>query len=326
MQNHNYQHSIAFEKLKSLRETVTTNYTSLQYLQTLDHFLVEALKPISRECPELFKSYIAKIVARQTLKSSSKFTSNDRTKLPVLLFNSIMAAPDRTVSQVEELHINRGLYFGFISWFLQHLKEYKDLHKGAKLGVETRSQCYAMERSVALRHKGDLYGAILEVEYWSNKAREWKEQIVEKYTRMAILQAQSTYKDYGHRVSLDDICQIYLMVVSRAIDRCDSRHGVITTFVQNWFKSAKSEVAKLAGEPTDQSYDSLVEEHGDGIHDILGSVDPDNTTEIWQHVSYVACKIDKAGLVRTKLGIPQYVSIQHRNLLEQFVDESFARR
>jgi hypothetical protein len=321
MAQNNYEHSKAFESLKTVKESIQTNYTSLQYLQTLNHFLWRALTPIASECPTLFKGYLCKIVARQSLKASAKFTSNDRHKLPIQLFNALRSNDTKLVEQAKEMHVNRGLLFGFISFFLNRMAEYKKLHERAALGVVTRSKCWSVERSVGLRDGGELYQAIKDVEYWDAYARKWKDQIVEKYTRMALLQAQATYKDYHHVVKLDDIVQIYLMVVSRAIDRCDSRHGVITTFMQSWFKSAKSEVAKLAEGHQDSSYEGLIEEHGDAVHDLLGTVMPDQSSEMWQHVAYVAQQVDPVGLIRTALHIPQYVSLKHQRLLREFVHE-----
>ena len=316
-----YEHSRAFESLKTIKESITTNYTSLQYLQTLNHFLWKALTPIALECPEFFKGYLCKIVARQTLKASAKFTSNERQKLPTQLFNCLRADGEKMVDLAKDMHVNRGLLFGFISFFLNRLEDYRKMHESALLTVRTRSLCWQIERSIGLRENGELYAAIKEVEYWSAKARKWKEQIVEKYTRMALLQAKATYRDYNYVVKLDDIVQIYLLVVSRAIDRCDSRHGVITTFMQSWFKSAKSEVAKLAEGHQDSSYEGLIEEHGDAVHDLLGMVMPDQSAEMWQHVAYVCRQVDPEGLVRTALHIPQYVSLKHRRLLEEFVCE-----
>jgi hypothetical protein len=318
----NYEHSKAFDSLKVIREKITTNYTSLQYLQTLNHFLWKALTPIATECPEFFKSYLCKVVARQSLKASAKFTSNDRHKLPAQLFNCLMAEDQKAVEIAQDMHINRGILFGFISFFLNRLDGYKKLHQQSVLTVRTRSICWRIEREMGLRPNGELYMAIMDAEYWAAKAWKWKEQIVEKYTRMAILQAQSTYKDYNHVVNLDDVVQIYLRVVSKAIDRCDSRHGVITTFMQNWFKSAKGEVAKLAESHQDSSYEGLIEEHGDAVHDVLGTSMPDLSTEMWQQVAFIGLRIDPEGLVRTKMGIPQYLTLKQRRFLEEFVCEN----
>lgn len=279
------------------------------------------MTPIALECPELFRSYLCKVVARQTLKASAKFTSNDRMKLPTQLFNCLLQDGDKMVDMAKEMHVNRGLLFGFIAFFLNRLTTYKRLQEKAVLGVRTRSLCWQIERGMGVRPDGELYAAIRDVEFWDAKARKWKEQIVEKYTRMALLQAQSTYKDYNYVVTLDDVVQIYMLVVSKAIDRCDSRHGVITTFMQNWFKSAKGEVAKMAEGHQDASYEGLIEEHGDAVHDILGVSAPDLSTEMWQHVAYIGKRVDPLGLVRTHLGVPQHVTLQQRKLLEEFIYE-----
>jgi hypothetical protein len=239
----------------------------------------------------------------------------------VQLFNALRSANVKMIEQAKDMHINRGLLFGFIAFFLNRLGDYKRLHEQAALGVITRSKCWIIERQIGLRDNGELYQAIKEVEYWNGYARKWKDQIMEKYTRMALLQAQATYKDYNHVVKLDDVVQIYLVVVSRAIDRCDSRHGVITTFMQSWFKSAKSEVAKLAEGHQDSSYEGLIEEHGDAVHDLLGTVAPDQSSELWQHIAYIGMQVDPVGLIRTSMQIPQYVSLKHQKLLREFVYE-----
>lgn len=318
MATHTYAHSKAFDALKNTKESINGNYTSLQYLQTLDYFIWEALRPIAAECPSLFYNYFAKVVARQTLKPSSKFTSNDRDKLPLQLFNSLME-PDQTKAfeLIKKMYINRGLLFGFISFFLNTLKTYAELQYNTRIHpIMRRTLTQRVENNVGLRKNGMLYPAMQQVDYWDKKARQWKGFIVEKYIRMAIMQAQRTYKDFHHAVRLSDVVQTYLVVVNRAIDRCDSRQGVLTTFIQNWFKSARGEVAAMAEGQQDSSMDALIEEYGDSVHDFIGVTNPNMDKELYEHLAYVAYTRDPRGLVRTALGIPQYVSRADRELLE----------
>lgn len=320
-----YQHSKVFDSMKGTKEAIAGNYTSLQYLQTLDMFLWNSLEPIAAECPSLFKNYLAKIVARQTLKSSAKLTSDDRHKMPINLFNSLIQTDASKSFELSKLlYINRGLLFGFVSLFRNQLAYYKDLQRGhinINPAIQSTLQ-FRIERAYGLRPNGNLYGALSQVEYWDSKAREFKAMIVQKYTRMAILQAQRTYKDFNHYVELDDVVQIYLVVVSRAIDRCDSRQGVLTTFIQNWFKSARGEVAKIAETQVDSSYEELTELHGDAAHTVLGVTDPDVDAELKSHIASVAKRVDPVGLVRTSLGIPVFVSRKHRETLEMFAVSS----
>lgn len=322
---HQYEHSRVFDSMKTTKEKISANYTSLQYLQTLDYFLWEALKPIALECPSLFYNYLAKIVARQTLKPSSKLTSDDRAKLPVQLFNTLnLADPVKAFEHSRLLYINRGIMFGFISLFLNKLRFYEQLQQSKRTydSVQRATLIHHIEQQMGLRAQGNLYPAMMQVTYWDTKARWWKELIIEKYTRMAVLQAQRTYKDFNHFVPLDDVVQIYLVVVSRAIDRCDARQGVLTTFIQNWFKSARGEIARMCETQQDSSYESLTEDHGDAIHEIIGVTLPDLTDELRTHMAYVASQVDPVGIVRTLLGIPQFVTRQQREILEEFVHET----
>lgn len=320
-----YTHSKSFEVLKNTKEDITGNFTSLQYLQTLDFFLWNALLPIHAECPSLFNNYLAKVTARQTIKASTKFTSDDRTKLPIHLFNAV-TAPDfkKAHEHVRSMHLNRGLLFGFLSIFLNKLRYYERLHSPVvEMDITVRrSELYRIESSMGIRKGASLYFVIQQVRHWYDKARDFKEKIVQKYTRMALLQAQATYRDYNHYVQLDDCVQTYLLVVSRAIDRCDARQGVLTTFIQNWFKSARSEVANLAKGQTDQSIESLNEDHGDAVSDILGFVQADTSSENIEHIAYISKQVDPKGYVRAMLNIPEFVTREQRQILELFVLEN----
>jgi hypothetical protein len=319
-----YEHSWVFDSMKNTKEAIQTNYTSLQYLQTLDSFLHAALKPVALECPSLFYNYMAKVVARQTLKASAKLTSDDRTKLPIQLFNMLVEPePLKAFEMSKLLYINRGIMFGFISFFLNHLDYYAKLQRGKFRLSDTQRQTiiHGIELSVGLRPGGNLYQALMEVIHWDNKSRWWKKLIIQKYTRMAAMQAQRTYTDFNHSVKLNDVVQIYMLTVNKAIDRCDSRQGVLTTFIQNWFKSARGEVAHLAETQGDESIDSLAEQHGDAVHSVIGVTLPDTEHELKEHVAWVAKKVDPEGLVRTCLGIEQYVTREQRQILETYVLE-----
>lgn len=322
--NRSYEHSQTFDVMKGINEQVVGNLTSLQYLQTLDLFLWNALMPIHAECPSLFNNYLVKIVAHQSIQASTKFTSDDRSKLAVLMFNVLTNHdPRKAHEQARLMYINRGLLFGFIALFLKKLRHYERLHSPFVVmdPVVRNSELHRIEQSMGLRHNSSLYSVIQQVRHWHDKALWWKGVIVEKYTRMTLLQAKSAYEDFNHYVNLNDVVQIYLMVLNRAIDRCDARQGVLTTFIQNWYKSARSEVADLSKTQTDVSYESISEEHGDAASDILGFAKPNTEGELEEHIAYTAKTIDKRGYVRAVLGIPEYVTRQQRELLELFVLE-----
>ena len=315
-----YQHSVVFDKFKVTQEAIVSNLTSLQYLQTLDYLLWKALEPIARECPSLYFNYLAKVTARQSLKASAKLTSDDRTKLPIHLFNILTSKDSHKAFTLSKLmYINRGIMFGFTSFFRNKLTTYSTLQSGVNGSINSavrRTLIHRIERSLGVQPNGNLDAAIKQVIHWDDKARQWKSMIVQKYTRLALLQAQSTYKDFNHYIELNDVVQIYMLVVNRAIDRCDARQGVLTTFIQNWFKSARSEISEMSKNQTDESYESLVEDHGDAAHETLGVTMPDSTLEMQQSLAYLSKQSDPDGVVRISLQIPEFISLAQLKILE----------
>lgn len=314
----NYRHSRTFGELKSIHEGLQSNLTSAQYLHTLDYFLWNAIRPIANACPQFFLNFVAKVVARQTIAPNAKYTSGDKHQLPIQLVKALIAdSDDQRVKEVQDMYLNRGLTFGFVGLFLTTCGSYNQA-----TDVQIRAKRFVLHSAVAatehrLGARYPLYEVIKSATFWSDKARAWKSTIVEKYTRLALNAAQKTYVDYGHRIDLDDITQVYLVITAKAIDRCDPRMGVLTTFIQQWFKSAKAIVDQMAETRVEESLDALSDVLGDSMN--LGSVDPDRTREILNSISWAAQAADPEGYVRTALGIPQWVSAKDREFLAHFV-------
>jgi hypothetical protein len=102
------------------------------------------------------------------------------------------------------------------------------------------------------------------------------------------------------------------MYLNKAIDRCDSRQGVLTTFIQNWFYSARAEIIKNTEENRHTSYedflDKLSVKHTEAAYPY----------EAVQHISYQAKQIDEYGVVRYALKIPEFFSYQQLKKLRLF--------
>lgn len=313
-----YRHDLMFDALKRTTEQVSNNYTSSQYLKTLDFFIWNALTPIIESCPSLFLNYVAKIVAQQSVRNT-KMTSDDKANLPLAFVNLLLSEDKPAAAQ--NLYLNRGILFAFLSLFESLTVTYKrlsetpapeDLIKTIKRQAYTRR----VEEGLGLVPKANLYGVILEVRYWTSKAVAFKNVIVEKYTRMALNNARRTYVDCQMQEPLGDIIGVFMLTLWKAIDRCDSRHGVLTTFIQNWFRGARSQVLEgIEQKHLNTSYEDKLESLGDASHEELGFEPEDTTYEAMQTLAFVAKKIDPRGCVRASLGIPELVTPRHRQLL-----------
>lgn len=319
----NYEHSESFSRLKNITERLSKNLTTLEYLHTLDMFLWRAIEPIQKDCPSLFNNYVAKIVAKQTRKASTRFTSDDRTKLPIHLFNLVTTRdPAKATEFAKSMYINRGLLFGFINMFFRRMQRYETLHTSFDIDPAVRTaEISEIEKQLGARQGAALYSTIREARFWYDKARDFKDMILEKYARMTLMHAKSAYEDYNHYVPFNDVIQIYLSVVSKAIDRCDARQGVLTTFITNWFKSGKSAVGELAKTQHDQSYESLVEDLGDAASEVVGSFTPETDSELQEHLAFIAKAVDRQGYFRAALHIPEYLSKEQRAVLELYALE-----
>jgi hypothetical protein len=314
-----YTHSETFASLKTHKETITDNLSSHQYLQTLDMLIWNALTPIVYECPTLIHGIFAKFCARQTRKPNTKMTSDLKEKLPVILFNALNEPdPAKALVLYKSLYFNRGLLFGTLTLFLSKGREYAKLHSAFHDAQNPvlHSKLRALELQLGARSSSGLYAAVRQVEYWDKKARTWRGMIIEKYTRTALMAAKRTYVDYAHKMKLDDVVQIHLMMVGKAIDRCDARLGVLTTFVNPWLKGARSQVDEEAKEQGLESLEDLQERT-----DMEIVTEFDTFSEDLEHLAYKSRILDPVGLVRTLLGIPQWVNAVDRQTLMAFALE-----
>lgn len=311
-----YKHSEAFAEIKAINEDIKVNLTSLQYLQILDYYIWSALELLIKISPEVFKVYVSKVIAYQQIHAMTKVSSEGRESLSCAFFNYVTT---NDLSRAKELHLNRGLYFGIINYWLSKAKLYHDLKSPFHTAtVKDGAVMRAIQVELGIADLRFFHAYYRQIKYWSDLAQEFKVKIMQKYTRMTIVQAQKTYVDFGCSVELDDVTQIYLQIMGKAIDRCDSRLGVLTTFIQSWLKSARAAVQKIAlSKLPASSYEELVES---GEHFESSAVDFSSDLETLEVVSVAARKIDKTGCLHIKYGIPQFISLQDKQILQSYAD------
>lgn len=309
-----YTHSEVFASLKNIREEVKENFTSYQWLHVLDYFIESAIDPIATAYPDLADTYFAKVVAWQAHRPSVKFSRTDKHALPTLLFNSLTTESEAKREHQKKMLLNRGLLFGLISLFDRATADYMRLHDPTHKTSKSR-RAFLISLAEARCGSSYLYAAVRQSRFFAQKAYWFKELIVQKYTRMTIMSAKKTYEETEFQYNLNDTIQVYLMYLSKAIDRCDARQGVLTTFIQTWFYSAKAEIMKTVTQDSKtSSYDELLES-GMSAH----SVEPDRKYEVLQHLCVTAKSLDPEGALRHALGIPEVFRSSDRMVMMAFV-------
>lgn len=304
-----YRHSESFAHLKNVKEQISTNLSTVQYMRILDAFVHKALEPLV-DNTRYVDIVLAEVLSWSIINFRRKVSMLGRDHLvPNIMAFLIDSDSESRKERLQELKLDRGVHFHTLQTFLETMEEKYLPAANCELDVPDhvygdtvaycRLQMQEIERGLGCT-RGPLLTTYHRVKYWYDHAVEFKRQILEKYTRLCLVNAQRDYSYYFNReIELDDITQMYLYVASRAIDKCDSDQGALTSHIQNWFKTGRSQLNK---ERTAVSALSLDDE--DSFFD-LGTVDPHHTEDHEQtrHLLTLARVADPYGLGRYLLGL-----------------------
>lgn len=233
--------SKTLDVLKSVKERLDHNYTSYQLLSVLDKLLIKSIAPIINTT-DYVDRVLANVVAWAAVNPRRKVTS-----LPKPKFNTYVMAylasdkPKQKIKILSRLRLERNVLFFIATCFINATKS---------LAAERPSTSLINE--LAVTHPNRLYFASRDSQFWYAQASDFKGQIMEKYMRMAMVEAQMFHKqqrmDNPHlKFELDELGQNFMLAVSKAVDKCDAQQGTLTTYVQNWIKDAKGN-SSLRGE------------------------------------------------------------------------------
>jgi hypothetical protein len=307
-----YSHSEAFSALKGVNEKLTVNLTSYQYLTVLDDHLFNALTPMVQST-KFFDVFLSQIIGWQTLNPKRKTCDVGRHELVSLSTLFLLTQdPKQKMKLIRKMKLHRNIIFEALGRWLDILKEYPAL--STMIGnTQVVTKLYDMNESALMRTGFSLHSTYSLVSYWTKQAKGFKESIIEKYTRMTLSTAQRDYVALGHPMPLDDFVQIYMMTMSKAIDKCDADRGVLTTHIQNWLLSAKNNAQAQATENSQDKNHQTVP-----LDDVEISVNDDDArtrNDVIDRVRVVAKLFDPLGVGRILLGIQEILSSEHRTLL-----------
>lgn len=302
-----YEHSATFASLKGLRETLEGNHTSAQYLETLDNLIDNALQPIIQST-SLFEGFLCQLLGWQEANRKRKVSFLDRHEFTNLACAWLLI-PSRIERsfQSRRLRIERGALLEFLNCFNEAVAPYLlacDANltdsKGRLLPTDAQI-AYRREVEAAYNSPVTLRPYILQAAHWTKVALHFKGLIIEKYIRLSLVNAQRDYTTvFEMKVKLDDVIQNYNLAAIRAVDKCDARQGVLTTYIRNWFLTARADI--LDGIPQDNATASLDETND---HSLEKSTDPPDmeTEQNIEHVRTIARLVDPEGYGRAFLGI-----------------------
>lgn len=231
----------ALDSLKRVKEQLGKNYTSFQMLSVLDRLLWRAMSPIV-ETTDFFDRVLANVLGWGALNPRRKLSSlpKERFITYAMAYLAADSAQDK-LRILRRLRLERNILFYTINQFISIASKTEP--------GNTDSRTY---NALAAYKPERVWFAAREAQYWQDQALAFKGMILEKYMRFVMVEAQSFYKYQRQNnphltFELSEIAQNFVLVVNKAIDKCDAQKGTLTSHIQNWIKDAKGN-PQLRGE------------------------------------------------------------------------------
>ncbi len=323
--SYRYEHSRTFANLKGIKETIGTNFSSYQYLSTLDSLLYKVVYPMV-DNTHFVDHFLTKILAWQYLNPKRKTSSLSRSDFAscVTLF-LIATDTDRKMKLLKRIKLDRSVISEMIRLWLKVCEPYQKMANNLSRSSADVLEEQAIEVKASLKSDHSLYGAYQQVHYWWSHYLEFRNRVLEKYIRLCLNQAQKDYVAFKHRVPMSDVIQVYLMNAAKALDKCDTEKGVLTTHITNWLKHAKNQI--IVSHLSDTAYvlpknsktvsASLAKANLVSLGEIpeneLGT-EVDSGSDDLELVRRIAKIFDPKGLGRICLGIQETLSISEKQI------------
>lgn len=239
--------STAFASLKDVKEQIKVNLTTAQYLRILDVLLYKSMEEIVCKT-RFFDAYLVRLLGWQEKNHRRKISFLDRKHVPGLILTFLFAPDSDRLRTFKNIKLDRGLRVELVKSFLEDNQEYMNICdlNVSSLDSTTISSLVRRKYELEVRYPeiSELYNCCVSARTWLNSALEFRERIQQKYIRLTLLAARRDFDRLfsSRAIALDDMVQVYLLACLRAIEKCDSDAGTLTTHIQNWFFTARENI------------------------------------------------------------------------------------
>lgn len=231
------RHSESIQRVKSVKESMKGRWTDQQMMSTLDHLLKLSVEPIIRYTK--FLDYqIPAVIHWYATNTGRKIAMTDKDRTLYLLSLWFMFQPGDKVKLWRRIKFERNIAFFLCSQFLNLTEGYIDLEfkQAVEPTQERADEMYRIEQSVGA---GANLGRVIQtVRMWAHQAARFRNQILERFMRHAMMQAYK-YHLGNPRTEFADVCQNFLMAVNKAVNKLDPDKGTLTSYANRWITNAK---------------------------------------------------------------------------------------
>jgi hypothetical protein len=214
------------------------NLSTPQMIGLLNDLLLAALEPVFNHT-SMAKQLLLQALLQTQSDHRRKISSIERGFVADLILNGIAANNFNAIRLAE---LDRSVGFSVLDKIFQQLKAAQKIERKLLAKPKSRSQ-QAKLLSIAIELGADpnILGVLARwVTPYYKLYREFKAIVMGKYIKLAYGKAMAAQKITGLHVDSKDLFNNYMGAVDRAIDKCSSSCGTLTTYVQNWMLSSRS--------------------------------------------------------------------------------------
>lgn len=226
-------------QLLAVKEQIETNLSSHCLAQTLDDLIFRFMEIAIRDTT-FVESTIVELIVHVFTDSRRKLSTVPKQELQDQLFSFIVSEkPDKKQKLLRDARIERSVYFRILEIFIKIAEEYLTELPKALATLEPTPKMLELETQAQSR-TNNFHAVCSSTIFWSKPIYDFRNMIVEKFIRLAKVEANKAASNTALNISKDDLHKGFIMSMFKAIDKYDSASGTLTNYIQMWFMDAKT--------------------------------------------------------------------------------------
>jgi len=227
----------ANSSLFSVTEQLQDNYSSSQLAETLDDLLFKFLDLLLKNTT-ILEYTLVELLVHICTNSRRKFSNVEVNDLQDTMF-SFIVCEEKNLKTLREMRLERTIYFKLLEDFEAIARVYLD-EVASSLKGKTRSPKIAEIEKNYMSSNKNFYSVCAGTLFWSKRIYAFRNMIVEKYIRLARVEANKAALQTGLTISKDDLTRGLIISIFKAINKYDVQKGPLTGYIKIWFMDAKT--------------------------------------------------------------------------------------
>lgn len=224
-------------QLLGLTEDLQENLSSNQIAETLDDLMFKFMEKVILNT-DYVEYVITELIIHIFTDARRKFSRTPKKELQDALFSFIVCSNKAMKPKLlRDLRLERTVYFKILENFTKLANEYiEELPACLKAGKPS-DKIIEIERA-AHSINSNFYSVCVGTLFWSKRIYDFRNMIVQKYVRLARVEANKAASATGLNISVDDLHRGLINAIFKGINKYDQTTGTLTDCIKWWFKDA----------------------------------------------------------------------------------------